>query len=166
MVLDDHPFIEPIEAGEKKLKVGPLAVEPVSDIGALDGQTFFEEHEQFEEFCEHTKPVRLWLDDFQLFKPFPLYIGHKGWVRGSAQQCRRDAESLWVEASAPIEGGTSGSPVVAKSGKLVAIVSHFNVASPEQKSKGGCPRPLLALPVWICRRILESARARLCLPGR
>lgn len=53
MVLGDY-FIEEIETLHGKLKVGPLAVEPVQDIAvlvALDDQVFYKEVDMFNEFC-------------------------------------------------------------------------------------------------------------------
>ena len=53
VVLGDY-FIEEIETLHGKLKVGPLAVEPVQDIAvlvALDDQVFYKEVDMFNEFC-------------------------------------------------------------------------------------------------------------------
>lgn len=148
MALGDH-FLEPFtSAGGEKLIVCPVIVEPVSDIavlGPLDGQTFYEDCERFEEFSEHTKPVPLCLDEFELLSPFPVYIyGCDGWTRSTAQLCRRDANLIAFEFGTQFKPGTSGSPVTNESGQLVGIVSH----------DGAAPRPHLALPVWICQRIL------------
>ncbi len=151
--------IEEIKTGERELKVAPLAVEPVSDLavlGSLDDQEFTKEAEDFEEFCEHTNPVPLCRRDFGLFQKFIVHIyTHKGiWVTGSAMQCCEDAQALSVEANEQIEGGTSGGPIINDSGDLVGIVSHFSLAAePQNKCSGLTPRPHLALPVWVCRRI-------------
>ncbi len=159
MVLGDY-FIENIKTGESELKVAPLAVEPVTDIavlGSLDGQEFYKEAEDFKKFCEDTKPVPLCRkEDFVLFQEFQVHIyTHKGtWVTGSVTLCREDAHTLWVEADEQIEGGTSGGPIIDDSGELVGIVSNFSFAAEAQgKSDGSVPRPHLALPVWVCRRI-------------
>ncbi len=76
-----YPFIEKIKTGEKELMVTPLAVEPVSDLavlGAPDYEVFPEKAEDFEEFCEHTKPVPL-CSDFVPFREFKIHIyTHKG----------------------------------------------------------------------------------------
>lgn len=152
-------FIEEIKTDERELKVAPLAVEPVSDLavlGSLDDQEFAKEAEDFEKFCEHTKPVPLCRSDFVLFRKFRVHIyTHKGtWVTGSAMQCCEDAQALVVEADEQIEGGTSGGPIINDSGELVGIVSNFSgQAETQHKSNGLAPRPHLALPVWVCRRI-------------
>jgi hypothetical protein len=156
-----NDFMEEIKTGERKLKVAPLAVEPVSDIavlGSLDNQSFSKEAEDFERFCEHTKPVPLCQNDFVLFQKFRVHIyTHKGtWVTGSATQTHEDAQKLGVEADEQIEDGTSGGPIINDSGELVGIVSFFTTISEAQpKSIGSAPRPNLALPVWACREIFR-----------
>ncbi len=142
------------------MKVAPLAVEAVTDIavlGSLDGQEFSKEAEDFEKFCEDTKPVPLCRrEDFVLFQKFQVHIyTHKGtWVTGSAMLCREDAQAFSVESDEQIEGGTSGGPIIDDSGELVGIVSNFSMATDaKHKSSGSTPRPHLALPVWVCRRI-------------
>ncbi len=159
MVLGDY-FIEKIKTGERELKVSPLAVEPVSDIavlGSLDKQEFSKEADDFEKFCEDTKPVPLCRrEDYVLFQKFQVHIyTHKGtWVTGSATLCREDDKTLWVETDEQIEGGTSGGPIINDSGDLVGIASNFSLAAEAQwKSDGSVPRLHLALPVWVCRRI-------------
>jgi len=152
-------FIEEISTSKGRLKVAPLAVEPVADIavlGALDDQEFAEEASDFEAFCERTKPVRLCRSDFPLFEEFKVQIyTHKGiWVTGKAIQCTEDATKLFVEADEQIEGGTSGGPIINDSGELVGVVSNFSeVNVVGAKSNGTAPRPHLTLPVWVCRRI-------------
>jgi len=160
MVLGDH-FIERIKTGQRELKAAPRAVEPVSDLavlGSLDGQQFSKEAEDFEEFCEHTKPVRLCRSDFALFRKFRVHIHtHFGkWLTGSAMQCGEDAQALAIEADEKIEGGTSGGPIINDSGELVGIVSNSTDQPGMQcKFEGLAPRPHLALPVWVCRRIFD-----------
>ena len=163
MALGDDS-IEKIKTCKGELKVAPLAVEPVSDLavlGSLDDQVFTKEAEDFEKFCEDTKPVPLCRrEDFVLFQKFQVHIyTHKGtWVTGSAMQCREDAQALSVEADQQIEGGTSGGPIINDSGELVGIVSHFSLATEGQHQCWGLtPRPHLALPVWVCRQIFGGS---------
>ncbi len=122
-----YPFIETIKTGEKELMVAPLAVEPVSDVavlGSLDNQECNKEAGDFEEFCEHTKPVPL-CSDFEPFRKFKVNIyTHKGtWVTGSARVGGKGAQLIGVKADEQIEGGTSGGPIINDSGELVGIVS-------------------------------------------
>lgn len=152
-------FIEEIKTNQGELKVTPLAVEPVSDLailGSLDIQEFAKEAEDFEKFCDNTKAIQLCRSDFELFRKFRVHIyTHKGtWITGSAMQCTKDAEKLSIEPDEQIEPGTSGSPIINDSGKLVGIVSNTNMDA--DKSVGLAPRPHLALPVWVCQRIFGS----------
>jgi hypothetical protein len=160
MVLGFH-FIEEIETIHGKLKVGPLAIEPVQDIavlGALDEQYFCGEATMFEEFCEKIKPVPICVNNFELFQNFPVYIyTHKmEWIKGKAQQCEYDAPMLAIETEVQVEEGTSGSPIINESGELVGIVSHFSISSENSKSAGLVPSPHLALPVWVWQTIEKN----------
>src|SRR5271163_2568014 len=62
MTLGDH-FIETVTTRSgTKLRVGPLAAEPVSDMavpGALDDQEFYRESNAFEQWCDTTDAVPL-----------------------------------------------------------------------------------------------------------
>ncbi len=159
MILGEY-FIENIKAGERQLKVTPLAVEPVSDIavlGSLDDQEFSKDADDFEKFCEDTNPVPLCRKgDLVSFQKFPVHIyTHKGtWVTGCAEQVSENGKLLAIEAAEQIDGGTSGGPIINDSGELVGIASNFSFAAEAQhKSTGSAPRPHLALPVWVCRQI-------------
>ena len=78
---------------------------------------------------------------------------------------REYAQNLAVEADEQVEDGTSGGPIINDSGDLVGIVSIFSVVAQGQHKSGGLktPPPRLALPVWVCHRIiggrLEDDRA-------
>ena len=165
MVLGDY-FIEEIKTGERELKVAPLAVEPVNDLavlGSLDNQEFSKEADDFEKFCEDTKPVPLCRRDFVLFRKFRVHIyTHKGiWVTGSAMQCCEDAHVLQVETEDQIEGGTSGGPIIDDSGDLVGIVSIFcDIDEGQRICHGSVPLPHLALPVWVCCQIEKGEEQR------
>lgn len=159
MALGDR-FIEEIKTAEGKLvKLEPFAVEPVSDIailGPLDDEDYLEEVENFEMFCEETKPVSMCRSEFEVGKEVPIYIYSKErtWVTGTATQCRKDAETLWLQADQPISGGASGGPVINESGELVSIVSAFSEDCLNgSKYYGRNPFPQLALPVWVYRRV-------------
>lgn len=159
MALGEY-FIEPIDTDTGQLSVGPLAVEPVRDIaavGSLDDQVFFDEAEQFEKFCETTKPVTINRRDFEVFKEFPVFIYYrkeKRWVSAMAKQCREDAQSFSITSQTEIVGGMSGGPVVTESGELIAVVSHASEGGAKnQNHTGGGPRPHLTLPVWLAQRI-------------
>lgn len=161
MVLGDY-FIEEIETIHGKLKVTPWAIEPVKDIailGSLDDQTFYDESNQFEEFCEKVKPISLFLDQLKHYQHFPIYIysHEKKWIKGKATNwwIYKDFPMIGIETEKNIKGGTSGGPIVNEQGKLVAVVS--NAGGPIGIHRlGRAPRPHLALPVWISRCIRKG----------
>ena len=76
MVLGDY-FIEEIETWQGKIKVTPIAVEPVRDIavlGCLDEQEFPEEAEAFGQLCHETTPVKLATRRLRAWRPIPVKI--------------------------------------------------------------------------------------------
>lgn len=148
-------FIEEIEtAAGDRLKVAPIAIEPVSDIailGAMDGHVFYEEATNFEDFCLATAPLSLYLGETNRNGGFPIHIythEHK-WVKGTASGLKSTDPKIYIKTEEQIEGGTSGGPIVDNNGELVAVVSHFSIARPGEKSDGAAPRPHLALPNWV-----------------
>jgi hypothetical protein len=162
MALGDY-FIEDLQTMSGLTKAAPWVVEPVLDIaalGPLDAQTFSRDEETFMDWCERTPPVPICLNDFPLFVPFPIYIyTHKGtWLEGVAQQVTPEAPTLSIELAENIESGTSGSPIVIATGELVGVVSTSSEASGgAQGCDAQAPRPHLALPVWVMRRIKAAA---------
>ncbi len=157
MVLGDH-FIEELETHMGRIKAVPLIVEPVTDIAALgcpDNQIFYKEAEAFENFCETTKPMPLATERIRCRRPFPVRLHDKDgtWVNGMAEMFDQSSPMLWITSEREIKGGASGGPILNMAGELVAIISNSSSGSAE-KSTGRCPRPLKALPVWICQEIL------------
>ncbi len=158
----DDFFLEAVRTDVEEFRLTPYAVEPCHDVaalGELDGQqpAFSNDVEMFELFCERTTPLRLCLKEFELFRRFPVYVyTHEGkWVTGSAQQCRVNAPSLFVEFDDLIKGGTSGSAIVKEDGEIVALVSIAG-GTDENDSSGPSPRPHLALPVWTVENIRSN----------
>ena len=155
MMLGDF-YIEEVECREHRVKVRPLAVEPVSDIavlGGLDNQEFNQEATAFDAFCENTKPISI-CTEVPLDVEFRVYfLTHEGlWIGAEARRWHDDSPCLWfdVDAGKAIRGGTSGSAIVNEQGKLVGIVSNAVGAG------GRTPCPHLALPVWAIRQIMEA----------
>lgn len=155
MMLGDF-YIEDVECREHRVKVRPLAVEPVSDIavlGGLDNQEFNQEATAFDAFCENTKPISI-CTEVPLDVEFRVYfLTHEGlWIGAEARRWHDDSPCLWfdVDAGKAIRGGTSGSAIVNEQGKLVGIVSNAVGAG------GRTPCPHLALPVWAIRQIMEA----------
>ena len=133
----------------------PIFIEPVSDIavlGPVDDQELFNEYKLFNDFCSITTPVKICREKLEVGKKFRIFIftHKKEWITGSAKLVLPDCPMLWIEVDEQIKGGTSGSAVVNEDGQIVGIVSTCSFNGP---CDGNIPRPLLSLPVWICRRI-------------
>lgn len=161
MVLGDY-FIQEIDTWQGKIKATPIAVEPVRDIavlGCLDAQEFPKKAEAFEQFCQSTTPVKLATRRLKAGQSFPVKIHQPNgtWSKGTGQIFGSDSEaSICFEAEQEIKGGSSGGPILNMDGELVSIVSNFSIPNGKAKSTGSCPRPLYALPVWICRKFLAK----------
>ncbi len=160
MALGEY-FLEDVLTITGKIKVTPIAVEPVSDIavlGQIDGQESPEDMSTYNDFSKGIIPIPLCFDDYIIREPFPVHVyTHKGkWIKGEAMLCTKNGEQLWVDFSEQIEPGSSGSPIVNDAGKLVGIVSHSSFNEGQSNSDGLAPRPHLVLPVWICNRISED----------
>ncbi len=155
MVLGEY-FIEGIETQSGNYKVSPLCIELLNDIavlGGVDEQELYEWSEQFKEFCRNTPPVKICRSKLEVRKKFKIFIysHEKKWITGYATLFNPDAPTLFIETDEPIKGGTSGSGIINDKGEIVGIVSWTS----EQTYNGGAPRPLLALPVWICHKIYK-----------
>lgn len=161
MVLGDY-YIEEIETIDmERLKVSPLAIEPVCDIaalGALDEQVFPGESMLFDKFCEKTRPAPLCSSNYQPFEEFQVFVyGHNGiWIAGRAEF---HPPWIWIETEQPIKGGASGGPIVNEAGELVSICSNFTEVNDPQKNKSNGHSAFInsALPVWLHKRINEQA---------
>ena len=162
MVLGDHCFETIKTKSGLTFKAGTLAVEPVADIavlGSMDNQVFPEDSEALEDFVEQTSPARLLLGDPVQHEWFPACVlSHRGsWIPGkygrfglySAYPAARACIS--IETDAPIEGGTSGGPVVDDNGELLGVVSWGNTF-------GSIPFAKYALPRWAVDHIAETQR--------
>lgn len=159
-----EPYIEEIKTVMGSFRVALLAVEPASDIavlGCLDNQTFYEEAEQYENFCENTPAINLCMKYINR-KPyneleFNAYVyTHEGkWITVKAGFYGRPTGRLWADFSEPIKGGTSGSPIVTQDGELLGVVSSSG-------ESGGIPTGGLqahaccALPQWLVRTITDD----------
>jgi hypothetical protein len=159
MALGDY-FIEEIETSDGgKLKVGPYAVEPVSDIavlGSLDDQEFTDEATKFEHFCEGKKPLSLCLKKFgwSVEVPIWVYTHKKTWIRGKMinYSIKKNAHKISIKMDENIEGGTSGSPIINEKGELMGVVSNAG-GSKGINREGMVPFPIFALPIWLYQEI-------------
>jgi CBS domain-containing protein len=149
------------------------AVEPVSDIavlGSADGQVFYDDAEAFEAWCAEALPVPVSSADFDLEVAVPVYIlTHTGvWTRARATRYgvldEVPGSCVSIVAESGIESGTSGGPVIDDTGRLVGVVSFSEGTEGEPDLEGSMPRPHLALPGWIWRRI-QAAEEEACQAG-
>jgi S1-C subfamily serine protease len=154
MVLSEY-FVEDIKtpSGER-LKVRPLAIEPVADVavlGALDDQEFSTEAKAFDDFCARTNPIPLARSCPTLRQPFPIKIFNANgeWVNGTGELAEEFAPYIFTEAGTEIRDGASGGPILNQEGELIGIVSHF---SEGESSLGRNPFLLKALPRWILEK--------------
>ena len=166
--------IEKVETSTGIVHLTPLAVEPVSDIavlGALDNQEFPSEVDEFEKFCDDTKPIVISVEEHDLFEKFQVCIrSHKDqWIRAQATQCASNAEKLAVQAEEQVECGTSGGPIIDRHGQLIGIVSWFSTAKAnvvQSQCHGATPRPHKTLPVWVLERACKSQSKNVAVDGR
>jgi hypothetical protein len=100
-------------------------------------------------------PVPLALESYDAGVQFPVWVftHDKGVVAGLARQGLPGAAGLFIETEKGIEGGTSGSPVVTSTGRLLGVIS------------GGTrtvliPRIHLAAPVWLVRQMVGLGTRR------
>jgi Trypsin-like peptidase domain len=147
----------------ENMHIVPYAVEPCSDVailGPCDSQTFPEDWEAFDEFCQDTQPVTVSRQNFKHLQEIKVHIygWKKRWITGNAMQ--RSPSPLWtyVDTSERVEGGFSGGPIVNEAGALVGICSWSGEgAMPNGRFYASFPRPHLALPTWICNEIFGKA---------
>jgi len=171
MVLGDY-FIEEIKTKGRNLRVGPLAVEPVSDIavlGALDEQAFGKEVDKYKAFCQKTSPVPLCIREFEPFQDIPVYTytRKKAWVRGRGIITTEYANMFSVETRDEIVPGDSGSPVVNETGELIGVISHAWGQRESKLNYGGSVSFLrFALPVWVLHKIFPKTELKFAKPAK
>jgi hypothetical protein len=147
-------YFEEIDTWSGKLKVAPIAIELISDIavlGSMDDQEYYSDYEQFEYFCRNTVPVRVSKSKLvvnEKFKVF-IYTHEMKWISGFAYISTPGSHILLIDLDEPIKRGTSGSGIYDEKGELLGIVSKTSL----ERNFGMATRPLLTLPLWICRQI-------------
>jgi hypothetical protein len=156
MALYEEYYFEEIKTQKGNLKVSPICLEPVSDIavlGGLDGQEFYDDYIEFERFCAETKPVPICRNKLVVGHEFKIFIytHEKKWITGVGCLSFPESAMILIKADEAIKGGTSGSGIINEKGELVGIVSR----SSEQNYDGTASHPLLAIPLWVCRKIYK-----------
>jgi len=147
-------FIEEIKTQFGNLKVSPLCIELTKDIAALgtvDDPELYDDLERFNEFCSNTLPIKICRNKLEADKRYKIFIysHEKKWISGYAKLYFPESPMLLLEVDKPIKKGASGSGVINEKGEIIGIVSWTG----EKDLISGASRPLLALPVWMCRNI-------------
>jgi hypothetical protein len=159
MIVGDTP-IEVIKTRRgDRIRVTPLAVEPVSDIavlGCLDNQSWPDQARAFHDYCNAATPLRLAKGGMRFGKPVSIRVlnANGKWTSGKAESFGADSPFLWVDTEAEIKNGASGGPILNERGELVAIVSNCSIPYSGMECTGHNPRPLKALPRWIVENYL------------
>lgn len=175
MVLGDF-YLEPIVTKSgAAFSLTPCAADAVSDLAVLvapDRAEFPQDCDRFEVWEENAEPLELsgafeqWCQGaiapredgapMQQWETFAVHcLTHTGrWVSGQAKRLQGGLQGpqTWVHLSEPIEGGTSGGPIVDNAGALVGVISHTSEVDPGT-SDGEQPVAIYALPAWLLKRV-------------
>lgn len=159
--LGSDTLVSMVSAGGKNMTGQLLAIEELSDlavIGARDPMKYDCTNDPFDTFVDSAVGVRVCWGEIKTNKIIPVSIltHNKGWIRGETLITHHDGPLLSVVANEPIDGGTSGGPVVTDAGELVGVVSNGTFTN---QSPGLVPQMCLALPVWVCQKIREGEAA-------
>lgn len=143
-----------------RFRVGVAACDPVSDmaaLGSLDNQQF-KDADDFGQWREQVDPLAV---SRKILEPNEsvtvLLLDHTGgWLRGVVTNygppLSPDVGTWHLTTREPIQGGTSGGPVVTRDGEIIGIISNSWTAD-SQPTPTTMPAPRLALPTWVLTRI-------------
>lgn len=163
MVLGEHHLERVQTRAGTSFRMAVAAVECVADLALLaatDAQVLEEDCDRFESWSETVDGLQLAAvprADKQI--AVHLYTHTQRWVRGTVRRFASSNGVAWVEANAPIRGGTSGGPVVDDTGRLVGVVSNFNEVR-RGRCSGMMPVAASALPTWAVKHINLKTGAR------
>jgi S1-C subfamily serine protease len=131
MALGDE-FLEDVRpATGEPFRLSVDAVEAVADIAVLgepDSQQFWDDAEAFQKFRANTPPVPVSSLKLAFGEPARVHVlTHQGeWIEAKVTGWEEPdslARTVPFEPVRPIEGGTSGGPVIDDKGMLVGVVS-------------------------------------------
>ncbi|MCP4304313.1 MAG: trypsin-like peptidase domain-containing protein [bacterium] len=133
-------------ADRRSLTVECLFVDPIADIavlGAPDGQDLWKENEAYQGLVDVSQPLMVTAAPKD--GPAKLLSLDGRW---GGCTIRHDDGPLWVfDAKNGIEGGMSGSPIIAETGAIGVLVTGSGAEGGPQ------PNLMLSLPGWLLARI-------------
>jgi S1-C subfamily serine protease len=150
-----------------RFRVRVAACDPLSDMAALQALEYEESDDKdvFERWQECVTPIPLSTVILELNESRPVWIfTHTGqWLTGVIMHCglpiTPQTGTWYLATKEPIEGGTSGAPVVDADGKLIGVVSQtWSVGGKD--SAAPVPIPRLALPSWLLARVTQEWNQR------
>lgn len=156
MALGDHMLETVTTKSGVSFRLDVKAAEPRADIAALsapDNQALPDDADRFETWCENTTAVQVRDRPLEQGESVPAYVltHDRGWLSARVvQESWSVAGIVWLEPDGPINGGTSGGPVVDGAGQLIGVVSWgSDPNSVDDMISAAIPFASLALPGWI-----------------
>ncbi len=169
LVLEDHHAV-PVEAGGYSFRLGPWFADAVSDtavLGSLDTEVFPDDRDIFDKWRNRAVPVPLspWIPKIPTLRPLlaqtpGLWDSRPARILSPDGRWRpgrvindglRLSPFVVLQVEEPIEGETSGGPIVDTRGRLFGVFTWG-------AEHGGIPVARLALPAWLLGLIAHAAR--------
>jgi hypothetical protein len=141
-----------LDAGELEVSADCLFADPVADVAVLgcpDIQVMYDEAERFEALTKQAPSLRIGKVPRESGAWLLTLSGQ--WVRCSIELVDK---GLWIEKSSRIDGGMSGSPILADGGTAIGLVclgvEATSLDGTRRVERSG-PNPVLEfhLPGWL-----------------
>ena len=171
--IDLFKFSQRVETPDgSQLTLSVLAMEPAADLAVLghpDADELGDKYDKFEKVCERTQPLSLNVREHKVQVQFDIHVftHKKTWLDGKATLTCPGAYRISINTNGPLEGGTSGGPIVNEHSELVAVVSHggsyvtdVDGASTDVNLPSIHPYLCRALPVWTLSEITSEQPPR------